>query len=260
VIRTRAAVALVALAPILLIDFGFVVAFAQSDILSQATTLGLIVFFLQFGKTAVILGLNRLRTASMALLVDIYGAELLSIPFLLSAFLLFPLSILPQAVNEIVGGWIAGVSVAGLIYVAVRLGIGIFRSESLTTVIPLGLVATELGVVLTDGVLAASKAHTGLGGVAASAYLQRGNAPQNSPLVFVAVAFVYLSLLLYAVIGWDVNQIFRRNTALSLAAAATIASAAIVYSVSFVLLPIDLVLIPPTLAAIGSGWWIGRGK
>lgn len=257
---TQAAVALSTIAPLLFIDANFIRVLVGSGILAKATTLELVVFSLQFGKSGVLVAFGRFRAASMAFLVDVYGAELLVLPVLLIVYLAFHVPGMPQLAVEVVRGWIVGVSIAGLLYSAARLGIGMVRSESLTTVMPLGMVTVELGVLLTGGTSAASAAHAGLAGVATFTFFQRGSVSAASPYVFAAVAVVYVSLLLYGVLGWDPQQSVERNRAIALAAGATAAAAALIYSASLTLLPIDLVVIPPTLAAVASAWWIAHGN
>jgi hypothetical protein len=256
----QVAIALTAAVAVLYVDVGLLVFFAQSDILLKATGLELLFFFAQFVKLAVVLAFKRLRYASTALMVDVYGAEMLLLPVILASYVAFHPAGLLEATNQMVQGWIVGVAVTGLLYSAFRLVRGMMRSDRLTTVLPLGLVSVELGVLLTEGTETASKAHSGLRGVAVSAFLQGGGTSAASPWLFGAVGVVYVSLLLYALVGWDLEQMTDRNRALLLGAAATLASAALVYFLPSLPLAIDFVLVPPTLAVMASSWWITRGK
>lgn len=267
--KANSMVSLAAMGALLLIDLNYVAAFARSDILQAATRIELAVFLLQLAKTAVILGWKRLREAGTAVLVDVYGAEVLLIPVLLVAsFFVRPLAI-DAAVSQLIRGWLAGAPFFALPFVAYRLRRTMVRSGSLPNVLPTGIVAAEFGVLLANSSVSAAAGNTGLAGVAAFVSLN-GVSAVDSPYIFVSLTVLYASLLVYAVLGLDSGAEVDRNKALALGALATGLSLAWVtafaslsfgpFSFAPLYLETTLIYALPTFAVAGFAWWFARAR
>ena len=256
--KPKTALSLAAAGGLLLIDSGYAVYFIQSDILRLATWLELLVFGAQFVKTAFALGVRRVRDGSAALLVDVYGAELLAIPAFLAAILVVGVEPVGALLNQLIRGWMVGVACAGLPYAAFRLGRSMLRSAPLTSVLPSSVAAAEFGVLFVNAASSAAKSHTGLAGVADFALLGRESIASASLPIFAALTDVYAALLLYAVLGMSTNFSLNRGRGLAVSAVAT--GVTLACTVAF--LPWSgsmLMLVPPSVAVAGVSWWVTRG-
>lgn len=256
--KPKTALSLAAVGGLLLIDSSYAVYFVQSDILRLATWLELLVFGAQFVKTAFALGVRRLRDGSSALLVDIYGAELLAIPAFLAAIFVVGVGPVGALLNQLIRGWMVGVACAGLPYAAFRLGRSMLRSAPLTSVLPSSVVAAEFGVLFVNAASSAAKSHSGLAGVADFALLGRESITSGNIAIFAALADIYAALLLYAVLGMNTSLVLSKGRGLVISAMATGVTLACI--VAF--LPLSgsmLMLLPPSVVVAGVSWWVGRG-
>lgn len=256
----RTVLALGTMAALLFIDANYMVLFAQSDILHLATWFELLVFGMQFVKTGLALGLREFRDGGAAILVDLYGVEILLMPvLLLSVFVVGPAPV-GSLLNELLRGWMVGVAFTGLPYAAYRLGRSMLRSGALPNVLPPSVLAAEFGVLFVNASASAAKSQTGLVGVADFALLGKGTITSGSPAIFAALTAAYVCLLLYAVLGLESKLVLSRNRALTMAALATGATLAWVFAFSPFSLPGVLILFPPSVAVAGISWWFGHGR
>jgi hypothetical protein len=258
--RAKTALSLAAACGLLVIESNYAAYFVLSDILSRATWLELLVFGVQFVKTGSVLATRRLRDGSPALLIDIYGAELMSVPVLVVAALVVGEGQAGATLGQLVQGWVAGVSCAGIPLVVFRLGRGMLGSAPLASVIPTTIVTAEIGVLFANAALSAAKAGTGLAGVAEAALLGKGSIESGNLLVYAALADVFASLLIYAVLGMNSNPIVDVRKGLATAAGATGITLVWVFVFSVLPLSSTLVMLPATLAVGGTAWWFGRGR
>jgi hypothetical protein len=255
----KTVVSLSAVGALVFIDANYVVAFAQSDILHYAAWFETLVFAMQFVKVGLALGVKELRNGGPAMMVDLFGAELLLMPVFLAAIFVVGVAPIGSLLNQLVRGWMVGVTFAGLPYAAYRIGRTMLRSGPLGSVLPSAIMAAEFGVLLVNATDSAAKAQTGLAGVADFALLGKGVIYSANQSVFGALAVVYLSLLLYAVLGMDTMAKLNRNRALAMGAIATGSTLAWIFAFSpFMLLPVE-VLLPPSAAVAGISWWMARG-
>ncbi|MDG6902547.1 MAG: hypothetical protein JRM80_11405 [Nitrososphaerota archaeon] len=261
--RTNLAVAIAAAAGLLALDVSLAASFLQSDILRLASSFELAVFGAQFVKTVLVLGVKRIRNGGPSLAVDIYGAEALAMPVLLAASFAVGLGPVGSLLTQLFLGWMAGVAFAGLPYAAFRIGRSMARSAPLSSVLPAAVATSEFGVLFVSAAATAAKSHTGLAGVAGiavSALLGRGSVVSGGALTFAALADVYGSLLLYAVLGLGAGVMLSRVRGLAMSVAAT----AVTLVWVFALLPLAgtpiILLLPPSIAVAGVSWWIARGQ
>lgn len=243
---------------LLFVDLNFLAVFALSGILRSATQIELLVFSLQVVKIFFVIGVKRLRESGPALIVDLFGAELLLLPLLVAMDLFAGLGELSSVLSQLLTGWMVGVACVGLPYAAFKIGRSMMRSASLASVLPTSVVVSELSVLFANASFAAAASQTGVAGVAEVAFLGRGSAFSGSPLNFLALIAVYISLLLYAVVGMDAKVVIDGPKALVLAVLATSASVALAVLFSLFSLPLALAYIPPTVAIVSASWWLTR--
>jgi hypothetical protein len=251
----KSVVALAAMGALLTIDLNYMVAFAHSYILAKSTMIELAVFWLQFAKTIMVLVVKRLRHAGQALLVDIYGAELLLIPaVLLSAFFVGPRAV-GSFLSQLIGGWIVGVLFFGLPFVAYRLRGSIAGSGSLPTLLPSGIVAAELSVMLANASGRAAGSQVGLSDLLTMAAQNNGLGVPENLTVFAALCVLYASLLVYAVLGLGSGYAVDRNRALVVGTLAT--GSSLVWFLLFSTFSLgDIVVYSfPTFVIAGTVWW-----
>lgn len=256
----KTAVPISTAAALILIDASYIFAFLQTGILASATALELLVFGVQIIKTVVIFLVKGLRNSEPATLVNIYGAELFILPFLAAAYFFVGAAPIGTVLNQFILGWMVGVAFVGLPYAAYRIGRGMLYSGSLATLLPSTIVVSELGVSLSNAASQAATAKIGLAQVADFAFFGEGKVSSESPEIFVALATVYVSSIIYATMGLDSKHDIDGRIALSLAAIGTGASLAWIFSLSFLTLSIVLVYLPPVLAIATVSWWFGRAR
>ena len=258
--RDRAALAVALAGALLFIDANSILAFARSDILQQATSLELLVFSIQVAKALAVLGVKRLRESSPAFIIDVFGADFLLIAALVVTQLFTGVAALASLSDQLLMGWIAGVAIAGLPYAAYRLGRSMLRSGSPSSLLPTAVVVAELSVLFANAASSAATSNAGLAGVSSLTFSGRGTALSGSTAVFVALAAVYVSLLLYTVTGMDTGLSINRNRALGFAILGTTASAALAASTPSLSLPLTLAYLPPTVAVVTVSWWLTRAR
>lgn len=249
-----------AAAALLFIDAQYMVEFVRSGIIDPAVGFVTFVFLLQVAKTVVIFVFRDLRNAKAAILVDIYGAELLLLPALLVGYLFFDVAVMQRLSDQMLQGWLTGAAFGALPLVAYRVVRGMLKGARLTEVLPTGIVSTELGILLHDGVVSATRAHTGLKGVLDFTLTGNGGRLAASPETFVAAATVYISLLLYALVGRNLDPPPDLTKALALGGGATLLAAAWVVALSSSSLAMEVVFVPPTLGMATVTWWMTHGK
>lgn len=256
----RAVLPVVTTAALLFIDAQFMVKFAQLGFLGFATGFETFIFALQIAKTALVAAVKDLRRASAAVLVDLYGAELLLLPVLLVVYLWLHIGTIPGVVDQLIEGWLVGVAFGGLPLAAYRMGRGMLKGARLADVLPTGMVSAELGVMLINGANSAASAHTGVHGILAFVVPGSGGISASSPEAFVASAAVYASLLLYALLDLHSDPPIDRAKALSLGIGATVLGAGWVAALSTFSIPMDILFLPPTMGIATTWWWMTRGK
>lgn len=245
---------------LIFIDSYFVVAFLGSNILALATGFEVIVFLMQLVKTVLAVALKDIREGGIALLIDLYGVDLLLLPVLLAAIFFLGPGPVGSVLNQLLRGWMVGVAFFGLPYTAYRLAVEMRRSGTLATVLPSGVIAAEFGVILTNATGSASAAHTGIAGIVDFTFRGKGSVLSQEPGVFVALSVVYVSLLVYAALALNTRLVINRARALILASFATGAGAVWVWALARFSLPVLVVFLPPTLSIAGAAWWFGRGR
>lgn len=245
---------------LLFIDAQFMARFVGSGILVFATSFEAFIFSLEVAKTAFFFAVKSLRKASVAVLVDIYGAELLLLPVLLVVNFYLHNGAIPGVVDQLVQGWLVGMAFGGLPFAGYRVGAGMADDAKLSTVLPAGMVSAELGVLLIDGAESAARENTGLIGVLNFALHGSGGASTIDPLVFAGTAAVYVSLLLYALLDPNSEPPVDPVKALALGAAATLLATGWSVALSSLSLALDLVFVPPTIGMAVASWWVARGK
>ncbi|MDG6988223.1 MAG: hypothetical protein JRN21_02745 [Nitrososphaerota archaeon] len=255
----RSALSFSAAGGLLLIDANFMVAFAFGGPIYSATPFEIVLFGVQLVKTVAFLAAKPLRGAGPALLVDIYGADLFLLPLLLAASPLTGLPFAFAAMDQVFRGWTAGVAFSGLPYAAYRIGRGMLRSDTLTAVIPSGIIASEISILMTNASLSAAASGTGLSGLVDSFLKGSGTEPPTGPAALVGMAVVYISLLTYAVLGLDTRSAIGRNRGLLAGLLATGGALALAFGTSGLSLPPALLFMPPTLVMAAATWWLTRG-
>lgn len=259
-IGARTAVPLAAVGSLAFIDANYVYLFMQSNILNQATWFELLVFGVQFVKTGFALVLKDFRDGNPALLVDLYGAEFLLLPVLLP--LIFVIGVAPVGglLNEMIRGWMVGVAFAGLPYAAFRIGRSMLRSGALSAVLPSTIMSAEFGVLFVNATGSAVRSQSGLVGVANFALLGKGTIASGDPAVFGALAVAYVSLLIYAVMGFESKMTLDATRVLEMGAAGTAATLVLLYALAPLMLPVVFVLLPPTMFIAVASWWYTRAR
>jgi hypothetical protein len=255
-----AAIPLSVTAALLFIDFRLAAALVGFDIFARATTLELFIFVLQLGKTAAAFVVKELREASPGVLVDYYGADLFVLPLLVGAYLFTRDATVLGAFSQVMNGWVIGVAFAALPFAAYKVGGAMFRSGDVSYVVPSGVVATELGLFFASATSSAVGAHGGLTAIVTSALMGHGGGSASDPGFFAALTVIFVSLLLYAVLGWAESSKVAARPALVIAVLATVACAGWIFASSPFSLPLPYVLLPPTLAIVAVSWWIGRAQ
>jgi hypothetical protein len=254
----KSVVSLAVMGALLTIDFNYVIAFAHSYILAKSTMIELAVFWLQFAKTILVFAVKRLRRASQALLVDIYGAELLLMPaILLSTFFIGPQAV-GSFLSQLIGGWIVGVLFFGLPFAAYRLRGSIAGSGSLSTLLPSGIVVAELSVMLANASGSAAAARVGLSDLITMAAPSTGLGLPEDLAVFAALCVLYASLLVYAVLGLGSGYAVDRNRALVVGTLAT--GSSLVWFLLFASSSLGGIVVysVPTFVIAGTVWWYAR--
>lgn len=254
----RLAVPVATAVAILFIDFDYVGVLVFSGILAATTWLELLIFGLQFGKTAAFLTIRDMRQASLPVLIDLYGTDLAVLPLLVIAYFAFDSRLILTAASQLFIGWIAGVAPAAMAYSAYRIGKMMSRSRPLSAVLPSSFVAAEVGVLFLSSANSAAALQSGLEGVVRSVIVtQGGNAVASVPIL-VSLGIVYVSTLLYATLGLGAKAVARANQALLLAVLATFFTGGYVLAFGSFTPVVVFILLPPTFTIVGVLWWAGR--
>jgi len=256
----RTAVTLTTIGALFYIDARFVSVLLGSGVILSATGFELLVFGMQATKTLAVMMLKDLRAASLPVLIDFYGAELLSMPVLVILNLYVGGGVFATLVGQLVTGWVAGIAVGALPFAIYRLGRSMLRSGSLSMVIPWCVVLSEVGILFLNASTAAAANGGGLAEVANFVFVLKVETAQVDPSIFAALAALYVALLLYAALGLDTVLKISRTTALSFALAASLASLAWFESFSTFPLPVVLIYLPPTVAIVAFSWWYARAR
>ncbi|MDG6910167.1 MAG: hypothetical protein JRN08_07335 [Nitrososphaerota archaeon] len=256
----RAAVPVATTVALLAIDYQLASALARFDIFSQATTLELVIVALQFAKTVAAFGIRDLREASPGVLVDYYGAELLALPVLAVGFFFTHSPSYLAVLDQLVDGWMTGAAFATIPFAAYKIGTTMYRSGELSSVVPAGIVTTELGLLFANAANTAADEHLGLGGIIVAAFVRHGGETTLSPWLFAVVATVFVSLLVYSAYSWARPPGIAFRPALVIAIAATLGCAGWIVAFSALTTVLSFMLLPPVFAIVAVCWWMGRGR
>ncbi len=248
-----------AAAALVYIDLEYVGALMGSGVLSQATFFELMVVALQLGKTESLFLVPRLRGASGAFVIDFYGADILALPALVLMYFAFGGNLFLALAQGLILGWVLGVSACGLAFVAFRVAASMYRSDSLTKVLPICFAAAELGLLLVNSAHVAATSGGDVGAVIRSAFSGYVSFAASDP-IYLDFAALYVILLLYATVGWTVRSkaVEPRQILIAIVATGAAAGWAVVASLTGLYPP--LVLAPPALGVVAASWGIGVAK
>lgn len=250
--------ALVTLA-LLAIDLDYVWTLAASGVFSQATWIELLVIGVGVVKTGAMFAFGRLRAAGVAVVLDIYGAELLLLPFVAIAYALFGFAYAPAFVSQLVIGWVIGASTGGLAFTAFRIGRSMFRSEGLAKVIPLAMVSSEAGLLFVNSAVAAGAPGGSIDTIIRSAATGYGAISVTAPIYF-DFAALYVLLLLYATMRSGGTLAYGPKYVLAAVVATAVTAAWAVAGPQLVAVAPTYRFVPPALAIVAVSWVLGYGS
>jgi hypothetical protein len=258
--KVRLAMALAPALALLLVDSQFIMVVLGSGILASSKGLALVVFAIQIPKTVLALTWRRLREAGASIYIDLYGAELFLLPVLAGVGVATGSGELTSLSGQLLQGWVVGVAFAGLPFAAYRIGRSILRAGSLDSLLPLGVVASEGSLLFVNAAYFAASAHGGLADVANAAFLGRAVTVPGGQADLGAVWVVYISLLVYALIGAETEISVNKVKAMLLAVLATGAGLGLAVSSYYIPSVGVLTFAPPTFAIVAFSWWYGRAR
>lgn len=244
-------------AAILILAYTYAGALAFSGILSAATWFELFIFGLQLAKAATVLSLKVLRDAPPAVLIDIFGIDLVLLPILILAYLLLGTASIAALAAQLIRAWMTGAGLALLAYSAYWVPRSMLRSARLRTVLPSTMAISGVGITLANSAGSAAS-QGGLGGVVTGAIATSGNFFGAGLGTYAALGMIYVSLLLYALVGWSPEPTVRTNYGLIVAILATAGTAGWVISFESLTSYVALILLPPTFLVVALSWWFGH--
>jgi len=230
----------------------------SSGLLWTAPWLTGFIFAVQLLKTTVMLAWKELRGASPAVVVDLYGADLLVIPVLAAGNAVYGVTAIPAILLQIFTGWIAGVALGGLIYASYRIGRSMLNSGELKTIIPGSLLVAEIGLVFFGSARDAEAAGKGMGGFVQAVLGGSVSLSTYGVYVIAGLGVLFASLAAYAAIGANWNSLTETNLSLLFASLSVMAVLGCSVMVSTLGLPMTFAFGLLTVAAVSVSWWAGH--
>lgn len=236
---------------------------AAQGFLANASTFQIGMILLQSLKLLVILSVKRLREANMLLVFDVFSLELLSLPFLVVAYLLSGYAPITGFEYGLFSTWPLGLALVFVPFAAFRVVRAMLRDGLLSSVFPGAVLVAGLAVfsaqaVSTPAAQAGSADFTKdlVGGIVSSA--GRISPLGLDPVTAVSLTVLFLCVVLYAAVG-------RAQPEAGPGPALTVAllSSLLVlgWTVSVVGLPGAILYFAlPTLMLVAAVWWSGREK
>jgi hypothetical protein len=180
------------------------------------------------------------------------------LPILILAYLFSGTASLAALAAQLIRAWLTGAGLAFMVYSAYWVPRSMLRSARLRTVLPFTLFVSGVGVTLANAVGAAAASQGGFGGVVTGAISSSVSSFSASLGTYGALGVIYVSLLLYALVGWSSEKVVKTNYCLLAAILATAGTAGWVVSFEPLTPYIALILLPPTFVVVVFSWWIGH--
>lgn len=256
--KLEAVIPLMTLGALLVIDSDFAFTMAASGMFASATMVEVLVFSVQIGKTGGIMAVKRARNAGFAVILDIYGMDVVLLPILLAAFLWTGYTWIPGVLEQVILGWVIGVAMGATLLASLKTATSMMGAQNLTKVIPLCLATAEAGVQFANSATAASASGGGFDAVMKAALTGRGLLPIASPPLLADLGAVYVLLLLYSTLTWDPSHALLGPRQVLIAVLATGGTGVLVALGSYLSVALLFVLIPPALAVVAFSWVIGH--
>jgi len=256
--------ALAAGAALALLYLDFAYSLVQSNVVSHASAFEQGIFFLQFGKVAVIAAFRRFRDMHFVNVVNVMGAEVVvALPALALVTVAFGSQDASILTGQLFLAWIAGAAASVTPYATYRVTRAMLRRDPLLIVLPSGVVLSELLLLLKSGTESAAASGTGLAGLSrAIILLGGGSAAPGTQLqgaaILVPLSVIYVSFLLHSLSPGGDPTMRKFVTVAGFAVVVTGLTYAGTLVASTFSFPLPYLVLPPTLVTAALVWWSTR--